>query len=243
VDTSRGYMICATPRTGSTFLCSLLTATKVLGSPKSYFREPDELTWARRFGLRTEGPRVLDYRLFCRAVRDVARTPNGTFGARLMWGAFPRIRQGLEIPPHQSDLGMLHALFGPLCFVHLHRRDVVAQAVSWARAEQTGFWQHGDDVQRTPEPDLDQMVQLVRTIREHNDAWRSWFEDNEVEPYELAYEDLVSSPDLVVRRIADRVGVAAPLEKHLAGLPRRQSDHVNEEWSVLLRSALARSDP
>ncbi len=42
----RSYVLCGTPRTGSTLLCSLLCSTGVLGRPESYFREPDEVAWA-----------------------------------------------------------------------------------------------------------------------------------------------------------------------------------------------------
>jgi hypothetical protein len=33
----RGYMICATSRTGSNYLCQLLASTQVLGNPLEYF--------------------------------------------------------------------------------------------------------------------------------------------------------------------------------------------------------------
>jgi LPS sulfotransferase NodH len=132
----------------------LLSATQVLGRPESYFREPDELTWARRFGLGTEGQRVQDCQRFAKAVRDAATTSNGTFGARIMWRAVARIRRGLEVDPSQSDLGALEAAFGPLHFVHLQRSDVIGQAVSWARAEQKVSWQAGDRTLGTPEPDI-----------------------------------------------------------------------------------------
>lgn len=61
------YLLCGTPRTGSTLLCSLLSSTGVLGHPESYFREPDEAVWARRFGLETDGSRVHDYNAFVQA--------------------------------------------------------------------------------------------------------------------------------------------------------------------------------
>jgi LPS sulfotransferase NodH len=47
----RCYLLCGTPRTGSTLLCNLLASTGVAGRPESYFREPDEPMWAKRFGV------------------------------------------------------------------------------------------------------------------------------------------------------------------------------------------------
>lgn len=165
--------MCGTPRTGSTLLCSLLSSTGVLGNPESYFREPDETAWAQDFGLHTDGPRVHDYNAFVRAVRAAGTSDNGIFAARIMWGSLERMMEGLGSPDDQSDVVTLERAFGHLTFVHLQREDIVAQAVSWCRAEQTGFWQHGDIASRPPEQDLDRMRQLVRTIRDHNSAWRS----------------------------------------------------------------------
>ena len=65
------YFICATPRTGSTLLCELLTSTQVAGVPESYFRSPDEPSWAERFGLRGAS---LDYRAFVQSAKEVGST-------------------------------------------------------------------------------------------------------------------------------------------------------------------------
>lgn len=86
VTTPAPYLLCGTPRTGSTLLCSLLQSTGVLGRPESYFREPDEVMWAERFGLPTDGRRVRDYFAFAQAARAAGTTANGVFAARIMWG-------------------------------------------------------------------------------------------------------------------------------------------------------------
>lgn len=83
---------------------------------------------------------------------------------------------------------------------------MIAQAVSWARAEQTGYWQQRDGARRTPEPDVGPMIDLVQMIREHNTAWRSWCDRNEVEPYELAYEDLTGNPMWLSARLLTFLG-------------------------------------
>jgi trehalose 2-sulfotransferase len=82
----RSYVLCGTPRTGSTLLCSLLSSTGVLGRPESYFREPDEVAWAAKFGLATEDGHVWDYRAFVKAAVSAGTSSNGVFGVRIMWG-------------------------------------------------------------------------------------------------------------------------------------------------------------
>jgi LPS sulfotransferase NodH len=209
----------------------LLASTGVAGRPESYFREPDLLDWAERFGVPTTEDGMVDYRGFVdRAVRH-GTSPNGVFAARIMWGTLDSIVQGLN-PSFgtRRDLEVLSDAFGPPLFVHLRRRDIVRQAVSWARAEQTGYWQQGDAACRQPHLDLDQIDNLVRTIREHNDAWAAWFAQEGVQPHALAYEDLVTDPRLAVRSILDHLGVVPPPDWQPEFSHVRQADQLNDEW-------------
>jgi LPS sulfotransferase NodH len=235
---SRSYLLCGTPRTGSTLLCSLLSSTGVLGRPESYFREPDEAAWADRFGLPTEGSRVRDYDAFVRAVRAAATTDNGVFGARIMWGSLDRVLVGLRATAGRPDRVALEQAFGPLVVVHLRREDVVGQAVSWCRAEQTGFWQQGDVALRRPRQDLDRMKELVGTIRRHDAAWRSWFEVNGFAPHTVTYERLVHDPRTTVESIAGRFGVRVPARWRPTSPHRRQADQVSATWAAALRTDL-----
>lgn len=45
-----GYIICGTPRSGSTLLCDMLTDSGA-GRPASYFRREDIGKWADRLGV------------------------------------------------------------------------------------------------------------------------------------------------------------------------------------------------
>lgn len=234
-----GYLICGTPRTGSTLLCSLLASTEVLGRPESYFREPDEAEWARRFNLPVSAGRVRDYRAFVAAVRAEATTANGIFAARIMWGSLERVAEGLAKPSAEADLATLERAFGRLAFMYLVREDVSCQAVSWARAEQTGYWQQGDIASRRAHFDLGQTTALVHTIHEHNAAWRTWFADNGVQPYRITYDELVHEPAKTVERIAARLAVDLPVEWQPASPHRKQADATSAEWTDRLRAALS----
>lgn len=233
-----GYVLCGTPRTGSTLLCSLLRSTGVLGRPESYFREPDEGGWARRLRVGVTGERVADYPAFVRAVRTSATTDNGVFGARVMWGSLDRVVRGLGGRPGGSEVRVLEDALGSLAFVHLRRLDVVGQAVSWCRAEQTGFWQDGDAALREPHEDLDRLRRLLATVREHEAAWASWFDRNAVRPLEVTYEEVVADPGSAVGRVADHVGVTIPGAWRPVTEHHRQADALNERWGAALRAAL-----
>lgn len=238
VSTVTGYLLCGTPRTGSTLLCGLLTSTGVLGRPQSWFREPDEVDIARKLGVPVARGRPADYRHYVRAVGVDGRTPNGVFAARVMWGSLNHVVAGLAGPDEACDLDVLQDALGPLAVVHLRRTDIVAQAVSWCRAEQTGFWQRGDIVHREPSEDARQLLEFVRTIRDHEKAWRDWFGLNGVQPVELTYEGLVDDAADAVGRVVDRLGVVLPHGWRPRPADTRQADDLNRRWAAALRAAL-----
>jgi LPS sulfotransferase NodH len=167
---------------------------------------------------------------FVRAAVRAGSTGNGVFAARIMWGTMDLLVE--ELRRHiggRRDVDVLERVLGPLRFVHLERSDVVAQAVSWAHAEQTGIWQPGDRSDATAELDLDQVERLVATVQEHNEAWRTWFAAQDVEPLRLTYESLASSPVETVTRVLDFVGTARPVDWAPVSPPERQADSLNAE--------------
>jgi LPS sulfotransferase NodH len=234
------YLLCGTPRTGSTLLCGLLRSTDLAGRPESYFRLPDEQAWADRWQLPRKGG-AFDYGEYVRAAVVVGSTPNGVFGARVMWGTLEEIVTKLGTVHRDIagvDLELLTRAFGRIRFVYLWREDTVAQAVSWARAEQTHFWQHGDTALPGHEPrfDFQQIQVLVQTIDAHNAAWRAWFAMFEVQPHLVRYEDLSADPAAVTRGILDFLGLHLSADPVLPPGTRRQANQLNHEWIAQFRA-------
>jgi LPS sulfotransferase NodH len=223
------YLLCGTPRTGSTFLCSLLSSTGVAGHPESYFREPDERSWAERLGVAGA-----DFTRFVAAVCAAGRTGNGVFAARVMWGSIEHVVA--RLPPADRDLAALERALGPLRLVHLRREDTVAQAVSWTRAEQTGYWQLGDDRHAPPRMDLDRIDATVRGIRAHERAWSDWFDGQGVQPLRVTYEELVRDPGGTVHRILAHLSVDAPPGWDPRSPHEKQADKLNAAWTDAYRT-------
>lgn len=226
------YLICATPRSGSTLLCGLLSSTGVAGRPESYFRVPDEQLWAGRWRIRRDNAGRFDYRDYVRAALAEGRTENGLFAARVMWGTLGEMMARLSPKDARlSDLEALTEVLGRIDFVHLWREDTVAQAVSWVRAEQTHVWQRDDRLVRgrAPHFDAQAIAECVRTIHEHNAGWRSWFASVGVRPYEVTYEQLVADMNGVTRAILDHLGSGrATLE--ISPRHERLGDDLNLDW-------------
>ena len=225
------YFVGATPRTGSSLLLGLLDSTGVCGHPQAYFRAPDEASWAARWSLSP----TAGHRAFVAAAMRAGRTPNGVFGAKLMWGTHAELVAKLAPARSGDDLAVLREAFGVIRFVCLRRDDVLAQAVSWVRAEQTGRWfdgGHGEISGAGPaaEPVFDAaaITRTMRTIEEHNAGWEAWFARYRVEPLRVRYEDLAADPTGTTRRVLHFLGVAAP--GRIVAHHRRQADELNREW-------------
>ncbi|AGZ42325.1 Stf0 family sulfotransferase [Actinoplanes friuliensis] len=230
------YFVCATPRTGSSLLIGLLGSTGVAGHPESYFRDPDQEMWAERWGIPGAG-----YPEFAQAAKRAGTTGNGVFGAKLMWGTTTELVQKLAPGRAGDDRGVLEETFGDLRFVHLRREDTLAQAVSWLRAEQTQIWYAGDngDAAHTPVYDEDRITGLLSTIDEHNAAWRAWFAEYALTPYEITYERLTADLAGTTRDVLGFLGLELPPGGAITPRHRRQADRINDEWVTRYRRSTA----
>jgi LPS sulfotransferase NodH len=117
-----------------------------------------------------------------------------------------------------------------LRLVHLKREDVVGQAVSWARAEQTGCWQRGDLSSAEPDLDIDQVDSLARTIAAHNAGWTAWFAEQGVKPYVVSYEEVVADPGTSVQRILRHLGLETPPGWKPQSTHEKQADALSADW-------------
>jgi trehalose 2-sulfotransferase len=241
VDPPRSYLICGTPRTGSTLLCGLLAATGVAGKPESYFRLPDEPSYAERWGVELGPHGPLDYWAYVRAATAAGSTPNGVFAARVMWGTMEEVVGKLRAAcrhPVGTDLEVLQQQLGETRFVHLQRGDVLAQAVSWAKAEQTGYWQDGDSLApgRRPRFDFNDVDGYAKTINEHNAAWREWFDSSAIAPLVVFYEALVADMAAALGRVLQFLGLEVPVGHVVEAPTRQQADEANRDWTGRYRS-------
>lgn len=163
------YLICSTPRTGSSLLCDALTATGVAGRPEEYFQFRARTGFPRRPHEYFEGaghPEIFDilgprtrveedesrydpsrferYDDYLAWALDEGTTANGVFGAKVMWGYFNGFVTGLRwaVPGRQrlSVCELAPSVFPDLRYLSVTRRDKVSQAVSLWRALQSWSW-------------------------------------------------------------------------------------------------------
>lgn len=208
-----GYIICATPRSGSYFLCDLLRSTGVLGRPHEYF----DVSTMHRFGV--AGERA-DVGTLLALARTRGCTPNGVFGAKL----FPL--QLAATPP-----GAIFAGMGRPQLIHLERADQLGQAISLTRAAISNVFLAGRKSTREPQFDGPLIGDYLELIIRWNAAWQLWFARLGVVPLRLLYEEVVADPQGNLDRVAAALGVTAAARVDPARLTMvMQRDALSEEW-------------
>lgn len=209
-----GYAICTTPRSGSNFLCQLLASTACLGRPLEYFNGP-----ARRL---IEDPAFPDDPAEqIHRIRTSGATPNGIYGVKLFPSQHDLIR------PH---LSWTEALPG-LRFVYLERRDILGQAISWARASQTGQYRSTQPQNGSFVYDADLIRARLLDIGREQARWTIFFARTGVAPTRIVYEELLADPKAEIAKIADLFGQAGTAVVDVSKVDLRiQRDETAEQW-------------
>ena len=242
------YVICTTPRSGSTLLCRLLAATGRAGNPDSYFHQPSLHSWLADFSLTPDAfasDREAAAAVFAAAwAKGEAGT--GMFGLRLQRASFAFFieQAALLYPEAATDAARISACFGETHFIHLTRRDKLAQAISMVKAEQTGLWHKaadGSELERLAPPgppayDARRIAEKVETLTALDAEWPIWFAREGIEPLTLAYEDLAANPQGALGQVLAALGLDPNVAKATSTPTVRLSDDINKEWAARFRA-------
>ena len=242
------YIICATPRCGSTLLCDLLHDTGVAGNPHSFFRREDFAEWAEEFNVPVaEWP---DHQAFDQSYLEAAvKYGTGTtqlFGMRLMWESLGDLSFRLEnlFPGLPGDSARFQAAFGLPVYLHLSREDKVAQAVSRCKAQQTGLWHvDADGTERerikaggTPSYDGKELAKLLTELEDHDAAWARWFTRQGLVPVSITYEMLSSDPQATLALVLSALGQDETIAETVEPRTARLADKESREWADRFRA-------
>ena len=256
---SCSYLVCATPRSGSTLLCKALEGTGLAGHPEEFFEakretgapargsdylwDAGEVDLHELLGEDPEPPApgysslqdVPDYREHLRRTLERGTTPNGVFGAKIMWGHrqdFFRLARTLPELTDLKERDLLCALFPNLHYVWVRRYDRPQQAVSLWKAIQTQSWRSGQQGStREPVYDFGAIDHLRQMLDRNDGAWGHWFERNGIEPLELRYHNIAADPAGCVRRVLEYLGLDEHDYPEPSASTERQADATSREWT------------
>ncbi|BBZ03704.1 trehalose 2-sulfotransferase [Mycolicibacterium chitae] len=250
-ETPTAYLVLASQRSGSTLLVESLRATGVAGEPQEFFQYLPHTSMSpqpREWFADIEDPTILTLldplvegtpdlapaEIWRDYIRTVGRTPNGTWGGKLMWNQVPLLLQRAKNLPDRSGEGLLAAIRDVVgsdpVLVHVYRPDVVSQAVSFWRAVQTRVWRGRPDPVRDARAEYHAgaIAHVVTMLRAQDDGWRNWFVEEDVHPIEVPYpvlwRNLTQTVGTVLEALGEDPGLAPP------PVLERQADQRSDEW-------------
>lgn len=244
----QAYVICTSPRSGSTLLCTLLASTRVAGKPESYFHDPSLEGWLADLGVATDGTET-EPELVTVALREAisqGTAGTGIFGLRLQRQSFAFLREKLAVlhPGDLTDGERFRRVLGSTLFVHLTRHDKLAQAISYLKAEQTGLWHMAPDgtelerlaPHREPIYDPDSIRTCVETMAGYDKQWEHWFAREAIDPLRISYDDLSADPVAILRQVLNRLGLDGSAADGVEPGVRKLADGTNLDWVSRFRS-------
>ncbi|MHA7775364.1 Stf0 family sulfotransferase [Roseibium sp. M-1] len=246
----KSYILCTSPRSGSTLLCKLLSATGVAGHPGSYFHEPSLAAWQDDLGLVTDPdePETGSLRKVLAEVTEKGTRGTGIFGLRLQRHSFDFFMRKLGVlyPGVAPDLDRLKAAFGETLFIHLRREDKIAQAVSYVRAEQSGLWHRaadGSELERLSAPrpleyDPAALKDCYDRFTRFDRDWQDWFTREGISPLRITYSELSAGPQTTLRLVLERLGLDGVAADGVVPGVAKLADVLSADWSARLRQDL-----
>lgn len=213
-DVRLAWAICTIARSGSTWLSQLVASTGIMGKPEEYLLHWPN--WRTRFGL----PAVMPREEYLAAIARHCATANGVFAIK---GSIDEMQPFFELYPSAP------------C-VWLSRENKLEQAVSWARAQESGVWHRrdGERGRAIQEPPLDLVLAFYDEILRRQAAWSACFVKRAIQPLSVTYEEVCRQPLASVRLIADHIGVDSSAIKNVASPLRIVRD---ENTARLVRRA------
>lgn len=233
---NRTYVICASPRTGSTLLCSGLIRSGVAGRPRENFDDRDEVDaqYKARIGVDHDVA-------YLRKVLRLSKTPNGMRGLKIHWHQLWVLERMLRAvheqvivqQPELSFADLQRRLFGPVKWIWLRRQDKVAQAVSLYRASRSRIWHQPANKERRTgdellEYDFAAINRLVHGCFKYDTNWSKYLALNNIQPLTLWYEEISGDYENSMARVFEFLELGkVPIEP--PGL-NRVSGTQSAEW-------------
>jgi LPS sulfotransferase NodH len=193
----RSYTIAFAPRSGSTVLGNVL-ASRGFGDPAEWLHYPYPDDSPMMSGPGTRADR------FVAAVRGWSA---GSYSG-LKLGHDHRAYLDGHLRPAIAGYRGIDDVLPHHRWIHITRRDVVAQAVSLHIAEGSGRWHLRQDEAHLPSAAVDvpydflAILYKVMSLLANDANWRTYFEVMGLEAVQVEYEALLDDPGAQLRRVA-----------------------------------------
>lgn len=245
MDNYHSYIICTSPRSGSTLLCRLLAATEQSGKPDSHFHSPSVIDWMDYYQLSNDNfanEQDLLAAIF-RAAHTRGKGNTGIFGLRMQSNSFSFFLNKLATlcnnDQASSDVERIEHVFGKTLFIHLHRDNKLEQAISLVKANQTGLWHKapdGTEIERTSAPqtphyDADAIAHHLADLTEQESRWNAWFTEQALEPLRINYDELSANPSNVLVKVLRHLNLDTRIAHDISLPVAKLADGTSAQWA------------
>lgn len=228
-------MICGTQRSGSYLLSELLAKTGQVPFAEEWIT-PFHLSDRRRaFGLPADMPQ---WQVLGEIVRRERR--NGVFAVKQMWRSLEAFLNDIrhnhaEFSPRSDESLLRDLLGGEIHYIMLTRQDKIRQAVSYAKARQTGHWRQQDDALPYRRDLLlytySDVAQAADDVSRAEDKWYDFFDRAGIQPLTIIYEDLLGNTSVCLEAILSHIGLNAQTREIAPEASQKpMSDGINQQW-------------
>lgn len=209
----KGTIVLSVGRSGSTWLGGLATATGLLGQSAEWIEpEVNRIDFAR-----------LDGKAASERVVELSSSPNGTFLFKVFPFQLQRFHASCGVDP-LAHIARNH----DVQFLRLERKDRLGQAISFARAVQSGTWESGMNGKTEPVYDFELICRYLFLIERCLAFWKVYATLLGKTADCLFYEDQLPDGADFLQRLADHAGVV--LEHRPEARNQIQRDATNENW-------------
>jgi LPS sulfotransferase NodH len=204
--------VCFANRSGSNYLADLLASTGKMPRAREIFNVPVVLKLSKQ-------NKAESFRHFCQMLaRSYAL--DGLFASKVAWQQLYFLARTRMIPE----------VFAAPRFIHVRRRDLLGQAISFVIAHQTGAWTSEQVPEREPLYDSVAIADQMGRIADAAARFEHFFATFGFPHLDVAYEDFVKDKASCVSDITTWLGLGPSTIKEEKTHFQRQRNTINDQW-------------
>lgn len=213
------YLICSSPRTGSTLLGQMLTDTQCAGDPLEYFNPG----YFNELQKRSKSNNLYKNIEFLEKIRT---SSNGVFGLQMHFSHLSQIFKN-----NKTELQNFINSFHKLIFIR--RKNKIKQSISWHKASTSNEYSSIDqDISghskyncHPQEPVTEKIINLLNLITQQDIGWENLLAQK-TNATIIYYEDLIENWDSECRRIINHI---IPYEGKIPSMALRKQGLDNDK--------------
>lgn len=223
----KDYLICGTPRSGTTYLQGLLQSTHVAGYPEEAVITPLTKTL---YGVSGFDPMIDNIAAF----RRVCTSSNGVFGTQIMDPRSIPDRLRIESGFEGTDAEVWSQVLNDPAYVWMRRRDTIAHAVSVAILYLTRFpyieRSDRDKLESALDYDCEAIKIAEQGVIDQNRLWGDWFRESGIEPLQVWYEDVLEDSAKAAASVLEFLGIDPTTASPIQALTEKQAGELSVDW-------------